>query len=57
MKDTTEEEIRAYYDGLREGVMRYAHWNNGQQFVGTCGKTLKEAIAQLNDEERKALLT
>lgn len=25
------------------GVALYAHWKDGQQYVGTCGRTLKEA--------------
>ena len=47
--------IKNYYEGVREGLTRYAHWKDGVQYVGNCGKTLKEAIAGINIEERDAL--
>jgi len=47
--------IKNYYEGVREGLTRYAHWKDGVQYVGTCGKTLKEAIAGVNIEEQDAL--
>lgn len=43
----------AYYSGLREGVNRFAHWNDGVQYVGTTGKTLNAALAEIQaDEDR-----
>lgn len=47
--------IQSYYEGVREGLTRYAHWKDGVQYVGTCGKTLKEAIAGIDVEEQNAL--
>lgn len=47
--------IKIYYEGVREGLTRYAHWKDGVQYVGTCGKTLKEVIAEVNIEEQNAL--
>lgn len=41
----------AYYSGLREGVSRFAHWKDGVQYVGTTGKTLKAALAEIQAEE------
>lgn len=41
----------AYYSGLREGVSRFAHWKDGVQYVGTTGKTLKAALAEIQVEE------
>ncbi|KKK66432.1 hypothetical protein LCGC14_2964130 [marine sediment metagenome] len=40
-----------YYFGMREGVRRFAHRRAGVQYVGTSGKTLKEALAEVEKEE------
>lgn len=45
---------QAYIAGLREGVTAYAWWKDGVQQVGTCGKTLAEALQDI--EERKGYL-
>ena len=37
-----------YYEGMRRGVTLYAWWNDGVQYVGTCGTTLKKAIEEIN---------
>lgn len=44
-------QTRAYYKGMREGVAMYAHWKDGVQYVGTTGRTLHQAIAELQQEE------
>ena len=44
-------QTRAYYKGVREGINRYAHWKDGVQYVGTTGRTLHQAIAELQQEE------
>lgn len=49
------QEMKMYYIGLREGVSMFAHWRDGVQYVGTTGKTLKEAIDQINTEESDRL--
>lgn len=49
------DEVNSYYDGLIEGIARFAHWQNGTQYVGTCGKTLKEAVNDVQDERGKVL--
>ncbi len=46
---------RAYYQGRREGVSLYAHWKDGVQYVGTTGRTLKEALAYIDQEEAKIM--
>jgi len=51
----TDEESKAYYEGMREALWRYAHWKDGVQYVGNMGTTLKEAIAKVNAEEQKAV--
>lgn len=45
----------AYYQGLREGVQRFAWWRDGTQYVGTTGLTLKQAIAQIDQEQQDTL--
>jgi hypothetical protein len=41
-----EAEIRQ--KALIEGITMYAWWKDGVQYVGSCGTTLKEAIAEIN---------
>ena len=48
-------QTRAYYQGLREGVEQYAHWRDGLQYVGTTGRTLKQALATIHQEEADIL--
>jgi hypothetical protein len=45
----------AYYNGIREGIEQYAHWKDGVQYVGTCGTTLKDALARIDSEEKRAV--
>lgn len=45
-----DNELRAYYAGLMNGVTKYAWWKDGVQYVGTGGKKHKDAI----DEIQKA---
>ena len=47
--------INEYYNGMAEGVRLFAHWLDGEQFVGTCGRTLKEALEGVEVERQKAL--
>ncbi len=46
---------KAYYNGIREGIEQYAHWKDGVQYVGTCGTTLKDALARIDSEEKRAV--
>lgn len=48
--DNRDTELEAYYEGLREGVERYAWWRDGIQYVGTTGRTLKEALVDIELE-------
>ncbi len=48
---------RAYHEGLREGLEMYAHWKDGVQYVGTCGKTLKQALEEIDKQEQDTLAT
>lgn len=49
------ENLKRHYSGVRAGVTMYAHWKDGVQYVGTTGKTLKDAIKELNREEEERL--
>ena len=49
----TDMEKTAYYEGLREGVWRFAWMKDGVYYVGTTGKTLKQALADIETEENK----
>jgi hypothetical protein len=49
------EKLKMYFQGQRDGVMLYAHWKNGVQYVGTCGKTLQQAIKDINDGEENRI--
>jgi len=49
------ERLKAYYNGLRDGIQMYAHWKDGSQYVGTTGKTLSVAFVELNKEEEKRI--
>lgn len=51
----TKGEIQAYYDGIKEGIWMYAHMKDGTYYVGTTGKTLKEALAAIDEQCKKAL--
>jgi hypothetical protein len=51
----SESGIRAYYEGLSVGIWRYAWMKDGVYYVGTTGKTLKEANSELKHELEIAL--
>jgi len=39
-----------YKEGLKEGVTRFAWWKEGVQYVGTTGKTLKQALEDIDND-------
>lgn len=39
-----------YYDGILEGLSRYAWMKDGVYYVGSCGSTLKSAQADVEAE-------
>jgi hypothetical protein len=45
----------AYYNGIRDGIKQYAWWRDGVQYVGTTGTTLKDALKDIDKEEKRAL--
>ena len=44
----------AYFDGLREGVQLFAWWKDGEQMVGTSGKTLNSALVEIDKNYLRA---
>lgn len=47
----TEQEVKAFHQGMREGYARFSWWQDGYQYVGTAGKTLKQALQESVVEE------
>ena len=47
--------VREYYNGVVDGVCRFAHWKDGVQYVGTTGKTLKQALEEIKAERKREL--
>ena len=41
-----------YYRGMRTGLTMFAHWKDGEQFVGTCGTRLKDALETYIPKEK-----
>ena len=46
-----EAQAEAFDEGVRCGMTQYAWWKNGEEFVGTCGRTLKQAIIDYTMKE------
>lgn len=42
----------AYYEGLRDGVTRYAWWKDGTQYVGSGVYTLADALNTIDQAEQ-----
>lgn len=38
-----------WLEGYIAGITAYAWWKDGEQYVGTCGRTLNEAIAEARE--------
>lgn len=45
-KDMCGTRSNEFIEGVIEGMTAFAWWKDGTQYVGTGGKTLKEAIAE-----------
>jgi hypothetical protein len=51
----TKAEVNAFYDGLAEGVHMYAWWKDSVQYVGTTGRTYRQALAEMEEKRTQAL--
>ena len=43
-----------YHDGIREGIRRYAWYRDGTQYVGTTGRTLREVLEEVDNEQKSS---
>lgn len=51
--DVRKVAVLAYIQGKREATREWAWWSNGVQYVGSCGKTLAQALDIIAEEEEK----
>ncbi len=56
MVSKTAADVIEHYEGVAEGINRYAHWKDGVQYVGTTGKTLQKALSDMREEMQQQLL-
>lgn len=40
--------LQAYRAGMKKGIWLYAWWKDGVQYVGTSGRTLKQALEEVD---------
>lgn len=52
----TLETCRAFFCGVRTGVLAFATWKDGEQFTAM-GRNAREAIAEVNQSEALAIKT
>ncbi len=45
-----EDNLSDYEKGFIAGITLFAWWKDGEQYVGTCGKTLSSAINEFLTE-------
>ena len=45
---------RSYFQGIRAGVQRFAWWKDGEQYVGTTGRKLRQALDEVDTQESEA---
>lgn len=50
-----EEGLDDFERGWIEGVSLYAHWDSGEQYVGTGGRTLRRAVHDFLAERGKEI--
>lgn len=50
LKDLYGERGEDFIRGLKAGIEAYAWWKDGTQYVGTAGRTLKEALEEVDKE-------
>ena len=55
LKVRTPEERKAYWEGVRAALRWYAWGRDGEQYVGSCGTKLKDALQVADDMEKTGL--
>lgn len=53
--DSFPDKLNTVKNSIIEGVGMYAWYKDGTQYVGTCGKTFKEAKAEIDEAAEKLL--
>jgi len=43
----TKEDLKVWLDGVKHALWAYGHWKESVLYVGTTGKTFKEAWAEM----------
>lgn len=38
-----------YIEGFMSGVKLFAHWKDGIEYVGSCGKTYQSVLKEINE--------
>ncbi len=49
IKEILKNKSPDYIEGFLNGVKFFAHWKDGVEYVGTCGKTYLEVLAEVNE--------
>ncbi|RLI67093.1 hypothetical protein DRO91_10730 [Candidatus Heimdallarchaeota archaeon] len=40
---------KGFVEGMKEGIRLYAHMKDGVSYVGTTGKTMKQALTEVDE--------
>ena len=48
-------EVKAYFQGKRDGIWLFAWWKDGEQYCGTSGKKLSEVEKEIIREEQQSI--
>jgi hypothetical protein len=53
IEDLLEGKSLDFIDGFIKGVWLFAHWSDGEQYVGTCGTKFKDVVEDAQEMARK----
>ena len=48
-----ESRAEGYLEGYKAALRRYAYWQDGTQYVGSCGKHLQQALTDIEAQLRR----
>ena len=49
IKESLKDKSPDYIEGFLNGAKLFAHWKNGVEYVGACGTTFLEVLAEVNE--------
>lgn len=52
--DQFNETDEMFWLGVEQGIIAFAYWKDGEQHVGTSGKTLAQALAEVRTKQSQA---